>query len=387
MSKTFQALGIRQATWLELFFDLVFVAVIGVVAHGLAHPHNGEIEGEQLLAFFLVFVPVWWVWAQHTLFANRYDTDSLWQRFATLALMALVLVLSLFLEDAQASSYPGLLTTYLAMQAVLALLYFTAPKTTPDGDSLARGVGIAIVVGSAMSATSLLVSSQWKFALLYAGIVAQLVLMARLDKHARAFPVHRKHLIERIGLLAIIVLGETVIRIVGSFTAREHYDVLDGVAAAAGFLLIVQIWWIFFGALPQLERAKRIETGLAVVVSHLPVYVGIVFLANLTGHAINGDLNRETFAMLGVTGLVMFYLGKQTPYFLAYPPYRVPTVVTTLVCVAITLLATQLPRPEYSLLMMCFGLFVYVQLNIHWKIPRHNVDAYLVDDNLETRSG
>jgi low temperature requirement protein LtrA len=27
----------RQATWLELFFDLVFVAVIGVVTHELAY--------------------------------------------------------------------------------------------------------------------------------------------------------------------------------------------------------------------------------------------------------------------------------------------------------------------------------------------------------------
>jgi low temperature requirement protein LtrA len=200
--------------------------------------------------------------------------------------------------------------------------------------------------------------------------------MAYLNDKARAFPVHREHLIERIGLFAIIVLGETVIRIVGSFTAREQYDIFDAIAAAAGFLLIVQVWWIYFGALYLLERAKRIQSGLVVLVSNLLLYVGIIFLANLTGHAINGDINPQTFSMLGVTGAVLFYLGKQIPYFMAYPPLRVPTVVNTLVCLGITVIATFLPRPEYSLLMMCFGMFVYVQLNLRWTIPLHNVDAY-----------
>ena len=146
------------------------------------------------------------------------------------------------------------------------------------------------------------------------------------------------------------MLGETVIRIVGSFTAREQYDIFDAIAAAARFLLIVQVWWIY--SAPSIcLNAQRIQSGLVVLVSNLLLYVGIIFLANLTGHAINGDINRQTFSMLGVTGAVLFYLGKQIPYFMAYPPLRVPTVVNTLVCLGITVIATFLPRPEYSLLM------------------------------------
>ncbi len=376
MHSTFHALSIRHATWLELFFDLVFVAVVGVMAHGLAHTDHGEIHSEQLLSFFLVVVPAWWVWAGHTLFANRYDIDSIWQRLCAIAVMALVLVMSLFLKNAQGSGYPGFVLTYLAMQAVLAVAYLTAPRTTLAGDALARGTAIAILVGITISATSLLMAWQWKFALLYTGIIVQLLLMVRLNDKARAFPIHRKHLIERVGLFAIIVLGETVIRIVGSFTARDQYDIFDVIAAAAGFLLIVQIWWIYFGALHLLERAKRIQSGLLVMVSHLLLYVGIIFIANLTGHAINGDLNHETFSLLGVTGTVLFYLGKQIPYLAAYPPLRLAIIVNTLTCIGITVIATFLPRAEYSLLMMCFGMFVYVQINLWWVIPLHNVDAY-----------
>jgi low temperature requirement protein LtrA len=376
MHHTFQGLIIRRATWLELFFDLVFVAVIGVMSHDLAHTHNGEIHSEQIVSFFLVVVPVLWVWGEHTLFANRYDADNLWQRFIAIAVMALVLLLSLFLRKVQGGGYPGFVITYLAMQVILAIAYFTAPQTTPAGDALARQVGLAIVAGAAISVTSLLFVNHWKFVLLYAGIIVQLLLMARLNGLAREFPVHRRHLIERIGVFAIIVLGETVIRIVGSFTVRDQYGLSDAVAAAAGFLLIVQIWWIFFGALHLLERAKRIQSGLLVMLSHLLLYIGIIFLANLTGHAINGDLNHQTFAVMGVTGSVFYYLGKQLPYFMSYPPLRVPTVVNTLICIGITVLATFLPRAEYSLLMMCFGMFVCVQLNLRWTLRRHHVEDY-----------
>jgi hypothetical protein len=39
-------------------------------------------------------------------------------------------------------------------------------------------------------------------------------------------------------------------------------------------------------------------------------------------------------------------------------------------------LATFLPRAEYSLLMMCFGMFVYVQLNLRWTLRRHHIEDY-----------
>jgi low temperature requirement protein LtrA len=43
----------RHASWLELFFDLVFVASIGVISHGLSHTHNGHVSLTQLTQFIL----------------------------------------------------------------------------------------------------------------------------------------------------------------------------------------------------------------------------------------------------------------------------------------------------------------------------------------------
>ena len=48
----------RHATWLELFFDLVFVASISVITHHLAHVHEGRLEGQQVMLFISEFIPV-----------------------------------------------------------------------------------------------------------------------------------------------------------------------------------------------------------------------------------------------------------------------------------------------------------------------------------------
>jgi low temperature requirement protein LtrA len=48
----------RQATWLGLFFDLVFVAAVTELATQLHADHS--LAG--LAVFAALFVPVWWGW-------------------------------------------------------------------------------------------------------------------------------------------------------------------------------------------------------------------------------------------------------------------------------------------------------------------------------------
>ena len=73
----------RRATWLELFYDLVFVAVVSQLAENL--DHNISLIG--LLSFVALFVPVWFAWIGATFFATRFGTDDLAHRILTLLQM------------------------------------------------------------------------------------------------------------------------------------------------------------------------------------------------------------------------------------------------------------------------------------------------------------
>jgi hypothetical protein len=68
----------RRATWLELFFDLVFVVAIAELSHQLAVDHSAE----GFLRFAALFVPVWVAWQGYSFYADRFDTDDLVFRLA-----------------------------------------------------------------------------------------------------------------------------------------------------------------------------------------------------------------------------------------------------------------------------------------------------------------
>jgi low temperature requirement protein LtrA len=46
----------RHATWFELFFDLVLVAVVIQMSHRLAEDYSWT----RVLRFALLFLPIWW---------------------------------------------------------------------------------------------------------------------------------------------------------------------------------------------------------------------------------------------------------------------------------------------------------------------------------------
>ena len=80
----------RRATWLELFFDLIFVVAIAELAHYL----DGHVGLSGFFSFVALFVPTWWCWLGSTFYATRFDTDDLGHRLLTLLQMALVAALA-----------------------------------------------------------------------------------------------------------------------------------------------------------------------------------------------------------------------------------------------------------------------------------------------------
>src|SRR5256885_17130619 len=71
----------RRATWLELFFDLVFVVAIAELA-GVLHD---KPDWGGLAHFVRLSVPVIWVWMNFIFYADQFDTDDVPYRLAGFA--------------------------------------------------------------------------------------------------------------------------------------------------------------------------------------------------------------------------------------------------------------------------------------------------------------
>src|SRR5688572_7372016 len=192
----------RRATWLELFFDLIFVVALRDAGEILSETHDGHIAPQQSLHFVLVFLPLWWIWAGHTIYANRFDTDSRQHRLSTLLIMFLLIVISAQIAAQIATGaqvhydYALALACYCGARLIIAVMYFVSKRKHHDQGGFATQVGIVFAVGAAISLSSILLQPPWRYLIFYVGIVFDMAALVLLNRRLQVVPAHARHLIE-----------------------------------------------------------------------------------------------------------------------------------------------------------------------------------------------
>lgn len=368
----------RHATWLELFFDLVIVACIGVVTHNLGHLHHGHIPLKQLWLLPVEFFPVWWIWVTHTLYANFFDTDGKAHRISTLLIMFLVVSMSTFLGKDLMGSYRGFISFFIAIQTVAVAMFFTAGGRFQGLEKYARAMGLAIVADILICVAALLVPPASQQAVFVGGLFVEMLAFVWIASRYLTLPVHRSHLVERMGLLSIILLGETVISLVAGLRGIE-WNGIAVMRALSGFLLIGAIWWIYFDSFPVLERAERIKNGFVVLLPNALFCMGLMMLATMTRYVILDELHHTDFRRLAVGGMTLFYFGKQIIYYTAFPVYRKNIIINSVVCIGVTFASSFLPKLEYAMIGITLGMFFYVYSTFRWILTK-DVGPYLVKE-------
>src|SRR6266566_2930771 len=87
--------GERHASWLELFFDLVFVVAITELSRLLVLDHSAG----GFLRFAALFIPVFVAWQGYMAYATRFDTDDLAFRLAYFAAMLAIAAMATQIGD------------------------------------------------------------------------------------------------------------------------------------------------------------------------------------------------------------------------------------------------------------------------------------------------
>jgi low temperature requirement protein LtrA len=355
----------RHATWLELFFDLIYVVTIGEVTHILSHTHEGRLDPFQFWKFVLIFIPLWWIWASYTMYANRFDADDRKHRLATLFIMFLLIIISGLIDQRFLASFDAIVLCYVGSKYIIAMLYFVSKRRHKESAGLTTVVGSVILAGATLSLASILFPAPLQYAVFYCGILFDLVaFIFFLPRRLRIIPVHTEHLIERVGLLTIIILGESVLSL-STGLANISWTAERTLAAATGFAMISSIWWVHFDSFHLLTEQK-LTTGHSVLYSHFFVFIGLSILANLIRHAILDDMAPSDFRVLAVIGSVCFFVGKQYAYFMERPELRPRLVVNTLSVFVLSGFALLLPGTAYILLGLTAAMICYAFLSLRY---------------------
>jgi low temperature requirement protein LtrA len=303
--RTLDDQGERHATWLELFFDLVFVISIAEVVHTLEDYRSlGDFLGTAGL-----FVAVWWAWVGYTVYADRFDTDDLLHRALVLAGMLAVIAMALSVHDALHGGAAQFALSFVAVRGIVLLLNARARRHAAAARPLLNLYLVAFSIGASLWLVSVFVPEPARYVLW--GVALLIELSAPwVGRHqiARA-PIHASHLVERFGLFTLIVLGESVIS-VAQGAADVDWTAATVAAAVGGFVAVVGLWWLYFDRLED-AAIRSVLQGLVWNYAHLPLLAGLVSVAVGTEYAVieasTGQLERATALSLGA-GTALYLL-------------------------------------------------------------------------------
>ncbi|WP_254546318.1 low temperature requirement protein A [Halomarina pelagica] len=286
---------LRSATWLELFFDLVFVVAIAELAHVL----SADVSIPGVVAFLALFVPTWWAWVGSTFYATRFDTDDVVHRLFTVAEMFAVAALAVSIHDGLAASASFALA-YAGVRGVLVLKYLGASHFVPVARPLTRRYAAGFAVAAGLWALSAFVPPPARYALWGVGLLVDFgTPISAGQLHAR-IPPHAEHLPERFGLFTIIVLGESVLAVV-SGVAEVAWTPFSVLAAAFALLVAVSVWWVYFDrhsgvTIDASAREGRVLVYEGWLYAHLPLVVGLTAAGVGVEHALTADLTAPLAA-------------------------------------------------------------------------------------------
>jgi low temperature requirement protein LtrA len=248
----------RVATSLELLFDLVTVIAVASAAAGLHHAIAGGHATDGVVRFAMAFFGIWWAWMNYTWFASAYDNDDVLFRLLTLAIMGGALAIASGIElFFKSLDLTMVVTGYLIMRVGMVVLWLRAALGDPARRTTALTYALGIALVQVYWAGLLWVdsSSSVRLTLLFAlGAAFEIAVPALAERSGRT-PWHRHHIIERYGLLNIIVLGETLLA--GSLALRavtgEHFQIALVRVALSSIVIVFSMWWLYFSKEEHLQ--------------------------------------------------------------------------------------------------------------------------------------
>ena len=273
----------QGATFVELFFDLVFVFAITRVTHYAA----GHLDAHGLVRSLIVFWLIWWGWTQFTWALNAANTEHHHVRLGTLIAGGIAFVMAVSVENAFAPQADGAIwfaSSYVAVRALGLGLYY---RVTSDAEqraavvlfSLLSLLGLATVLAGSLVDPYL---RDW----IWLGAIALDLGATWIVGNNCSWGLHAGHFAERHGLIIIIALGESLI-VAGSALTSEVALATLAAGALAVFMTCL-LWWTYFGwvagvleehLIGQADRARARLGRDAYTFWHFPLVSGIVALA------------------------------------------------------------------------------------------------------------
>lgn len=278
----------RRATWLELFYDLVFVIVIAKLSHFLLV--TPTFCG--LLVFIALFFMTWWVWMGFSYYADMYERDHKWFRGVYYLSMIGIIIFAINVQNLAIGHYKDIILSYIALRLLLWVVYaVTWYRKKGDRPFLIFYV-LGFATGSILWSIGLI--APLYFCLI--GFIIEFLTPLIAYMFAKVTPKQVSHLDERFGLFLLIVLGETIASVTFA-TQESNWNWHNIIICVSSFVIAVSMWKIYFSKIQENTvykalRGTRLSMMRSFVFGNSHVFIAISIV--LFGVSLEWMVLKET---------------------------------------------------------------------------------------------
>jgi low temperature requirement protein LtrA len=271
----------RKTSYLELFFDLVFVFAFTQVTALILE--DTSVAGFTRSA--LVLAMVWWAWSAYTWLTNAVDVESIVTRLIMLAAMAGALFMALAVPDAYQDEAAWFAVAYFVVRVLQSALFSWG--TRHDLQELRATLKLApwFVTAALVALAGGFTDGDVRAYVWSVSITIDVV--GTLFVASAGWRVSPSHFAERFALIVIIALGESIVAI-GIGTSGLERDLTFAISVVVALAGVATLWWTYFDftaiaserSLRRTPPEKRGPMARDVFTFfHYPVVLGIIFYA------------------------------------------------------------------------------------------------------------
>jgi low temperature requirement protein LtrA len=265
----------RKATWLELFFDLVFIVVIKELAHFL----EKDISFLGVSGFVLLFLPIFLIWAGSTFYNERFGAGDISHRLFTFIQMLIVAAFALSIHSGLSETSTWFALTYAAVRIVQIIMWVRAGNNNPRAKKSTSMYATGDSISVALWILSIFVPIPARFALWVFAILIDFITPSIVLKNEKNMPkLSPSHLTERMGLFFIIVVGESIIEVI-RIVARGHISPITIQIGGFGILVAFCLWWLYFDQASHRPFKDKKPQVIAWATLHLPLLMAVTALS------------------------------------------------------------------------------------------------------------
>lgn len=355
----------RRISWLELFFDLVYVIAIARITHHLSL----HISISGFFEYASLFILIYWGWLNGSLYHDLHGSEGLRTRLITLWQMMIIAAFAITIDQSSGKPYFNTTIVLMIMQILITYLWWSVGFYDKSHRRYSRPYVIFFLTATVLMGLSLYLDEQWR------KIIVPLVIICN---YSPPFIAHRllhrastdlnlsSAMSERLGLFTIIVFGEVVLGVVNGISEKNITLFLTWLNFAFAIAIVFALWWIFFTLTSNREVKKGFVSATLLEFLYIPTLVSLGLIAVSLSGMFKDDAHslQKLFSyaiggfLLGIS-LMMGLLAVPFKYNPIIRPVRRSLAIAAFIFLVITLLNIKIDN-LYFLLVVIFILIAEI---------------------------